>query len=225
MNAKTIMALLLIGVTALTGCQSAIQKAGRNAKYNAYELIGVQKRDLLKREVAAAKDEQKEAGEEFKDALEKLKAVYDFDGGELERAYRRLNSSFEDAETQANAVRVRIQRVETTAGDLFAEWKKEIDQIQTASLQAQSRRTLATTQTRYAEMLKSLKKAESTMNPVLVKMRDHVLFLKHNLNARAIGALKGESVAIEKDVRRLLDEMNAAVAAADKFIQQTDSLK
>ncbi|MBX3017324.1 MAG: DUF2959 domain-containing protein [Bdellovibrionaceae bacterium] len=212
---------MIAGVLLLAGCQSALNKVGRNAKYNAYEMIGVQKRDLLKREVAATKDDQKEASEEFKDALEKLKAVYAFDGGDLEREYRRLNSSYEDAEAQANAVRLRIKKVETTAGDLFEEWKKEIDQIETANLQAQSRKTLATTQSRYADMLNSLKKAESTMNPVLTKLKDHVLYLKHNLNAKAIGSLKGEGAAIERDINKLINEMNNSIAAADKFIEQT----
>lgn len=213
------LCFFLVAVTVLAGCQSAIQKAGRNVKYDAYELIGVQKRDLLKREVAATKDEQKEASEEFKDALEKLKAVYNFDGGNLEREYRRLSSSFDDAEAQAQEVRARIQKVETTAGDLFEEWKKEIQQIKNADMQAQSRRTLATTQSRYSEMLNSLKKAESTMDPVLTKLKDHVLFLKHNLNAVAIGSLKNESVAIERDIDRLLREMNNSIAAAEKFLQ------
>lgn len=216
---------MMMGVLLLSGCQSAINKAGRNAKYNAYEMIGIQKRDLLKKEVAATKDDQKEASEEFKDALEKLKAVYAFDGGNLEREYRKLNSSYEDAEAQANAVRVRIKKVETTAGDLFEEWKNEIDQIETANLQAQSRKTLATTQSRYADMLNSLKKAEATMNPVLIKLKDHVLYLKHNLNAKAIGSLKGESAAIERDINKLITEMNNSIAAADKFIEQTETLK
>jgi len=225
MNSKLGLAIVSVFIVGLVGCQSAVQQAVRDTKYSAYEMIGVQKRDLLKREVKATREEQAEASEEFKDALEKLKAVYAFDGGEVEKSYRQLNSAYADAESQATEVRTRIQRVETTAGDLFQEWDKEIDQMKTASLKTQSRRTLTQTQTRYHEMITSLKRAEATMNPVLSKMKDQVLFLKHNLNAKAIGSLRGEGVVIERDIERLLQEMNMAIAAADRFIEESNTLK
>lgn len=217
---------LILAVMVLAGCQSAveknIQKAVRDTKYSAYELVGVQKRDLLKREVSAAREEQKEAGEDFKNAYEKLKALYGFEGGELEKAYRKVDSAYEDAQEQAETVRGKIRKVETTAGDLFSEWKKEINEIQSGNLKLQSQKTLAQTENRYGDMIVTLKRAEASMNPVLAKLKDQVLFLKHNLNAKAIGSLKGEGMVIEKDVQRLLQEMNTAIAAADKFIQETD---
>lgn len=225
MGTKLLVILLGAVFFGLAGCQSGIQQAGRNVKYEAYELVGIHKRDLLKKEVAATKEEQKEASEEFKDALEKLKAVYAFDGGELESSYRRLSSAYDDAESQANEVRLRIKKVETTAGDLFTEWQKEIEQIETANLKARSRKTLATTQNRYGEMLVSLKKAEATMNPVLGKMKDQVLFLKHNLNAKAISSLKGEGVLIERDIQKLIQEINNSMAASDRFVDESNSLK
>ena len=48
---------------------------------------------------------------------------------------------------------------------------------------------------------------------------DRVLYLKHNLNARSIAALDGETVSLEADVARLIEEMEASIAAADAFIQ------
>jgi hypothetical protein len=45
-----------------------------------------------------------------------------------------------------------------------------------------------------------------------------VLFLKHNLNASAIASLKGESLDIQNEISKLLDEMNGAITRADKFI-------
>ena len=56
------------------------------------------------------------------------------------------------------------------------------------------------------------------MYPVLDLFRDQVLFLKHNLNARAIAALDTETAAIEAEVRKLIEEMNASIAEADAFI-------
>src|SRR3954463_7876487 len=79
---------LIITVTTLAGCRSAY--------YAAYEKFGVYKRDLLKKNVIAARDEEKEAGEQFKDALTRLKEMYGFSGGDLEKAYNSLQSEYDD---------------------------------------------------------------------------------------------------------------------------------
>ena len=60
------------------------------------------------------------------------------------------------------------------------------------------------------------------MGPVLDSFRDHVLFLKHNLNAQAVASLQGELGGIESDVGRLIREMEASIAEAQSFIQQMD---
>ena len=46
-----------------------------------------------------------------------------------------------------------------------------------------------------------------------------MLYLKHNLNAQAIGALKGETVDIEKEIQKLIADMNASIQQADSFIK------
>ena len=63
-----------------------------------------------------------------------------------------------------------------------------------------------------------MKRAESSMEPVLAQFRDQVLYLKHNLNAQAIGALRGETLDIEKEIQRLISDMNASIQEADRFI-------
>ena len=45
-----------------------------------------------------------------------------------------------------------------------------------------------------------------------------MLFLKHNLNASAIGALQGELNNIERDVKTLLTDMQSAIAQSNSFI-------
>jgi len=50
-------------------------------------------------------------------------------------------------------------------------------------------------------------------------LRDQVLFLKHNLNARAIASLQTELTRIQTDVSRLIRDMVIAMQEADSFIQ------
>ncbi|MDB6059072.1 MAG: hypothetical protein JWO95_2916 [Verrucomicrobiales bacterium] len=57
------------------------------------------------------------------------------------------------------------------------------------------------------------------MDPVLGKLHDYVLALKHSLNAQAVASLQGESVKIQDDISKLLAEMNASIARADEFVR------
>ena len=225
MNIRTAMTLLgLSSLLALTGlgCQNAINKAARETKYSAWELVGVQKRDLFKKQVTQTKEEQAETGEAFKDALEHLQEVYKIDGGKLEREYRKLNSSYETAEKKVATAKADVAKLDTLSKDLFEEWAKEIDQIQSKDLKAKSAATLQETKGKYAVMYKNLKNAEAKMGPVLVKLRDHVLYLKHNLNAKAVASLKNESLRIESDISALIEEMNKSIASADQVIKNLD---
>ena len=65
-----------------------------------------------------------------------------------------------------------------------------------------------------------MRKAEKTINPVLASLKDNVLYLKHNLNARAIASLRGEFGNVNQDVSRLLDAMQSAIKESDTFISQ-----
>ncbi len=195
----------------LTGCSTAY--------YAAYEKFGVYKRDLLKKRVIEARDDQKEAQTQFKDALTRLKEITKFDGGNLEKTYTSLKGELEDCTSQAETVHKRIREVESVASDLFAEWEKEIGQISTPSLQSASRQQLSTTKQRYEELHNSLVSAEQTMTPVLRQFNDYVLYLKHNLNAQAVASLKGEAANITTEINRLIEQMNKSIARADEFVK------
>ncbi|HMJ92166.1 MAG TPA: DUF2959 family protein [Candidatus Acidoferrum sp.] len=211
-----LLGILLVAVT-LTGCQSAV--------YSTYEKFGVYKRDLLKKRVIAARDEEKAAGEQFKDALTRLRELYGSQNTDLEKTYDKLKSEHDDATSRAVAVRKRVTDMETVAKDLFSEWEKEIEQISSSTMRSSSREQLRQTRDRYEDMHSALKRAEKSMDPVLIKLRDHVLYLKHNLNAQAIASLKGESVAIQNDIARLIEDMNQSIQQADAFIKQMETAK
>ena len=186
--------------------------------YGADEKLGFYKRDLLKKRVIAARVEQKEASVEFKDALKRLQEITKFDGGKLEARYRQLQSDYDACAKRAATVHNRIHDVETVANDLFAEWEKEIKQIGKDSLRANSRRQLRATRERYDEMISALKKAEAPMPPVLAKLHDYVLALKHTLNADAVASLKGESASIQSEILKLITDMTASITSADEFL-------
>ena len=55
---------------------------------------------------------------------------------------------------------------------------------------------------------------------MLDSLKDNVLYLKHNLNARAIASLKGELTTVNEDVTNLIDAMQRAIDESDQFIEQ-----
>lgn len=200
---------------ALVGCQGAY--------YSAMEKVGLHKRDILVDRVEDARDSQQQAKEQFKDALERYRSVVQVQGGKLEERYEALNSEFEASEKSARDVRNRIEAVEDVANALFKEWKQELGEYSNASLKAASAKDLERTQKDYRQLLQRMKAAEKRIDPVLDVLRDQVLFLKHNLNARAIGALQGEYRTLEGNVDQLLADMQRAIDEADVFIRQLQS--
>jgi hypothetical protein len=182
------------------------------------EQFGVHKRDILVDRVEDAREAQDDAREQFASALEEFASVVDYDGGDLEEIYEGLNAEFERSEDRAEDVRERIEAVERVSEALFDEWSEELEQYSNASLRRDSERQLRETRQRYEELVAAMWRAESRIAPVLDAFRDQVLYLKHNLNARAIAALRSELGSIESDVRVLLADMEAAIAESDRFI-------
>ena len=211
MRSRQLLVLLMLTLLGLTACRSTY--------YSAWEKFGKHKRDLLKDNVEQVRDDQQEAAEQFKDALTRLKELYGFQGGDLEKIYNRLNSDYERSNEQAEVVRNRIKKVEQISSDLFKEWEQEISSIQSPNLRASSREKLSQTRSKYQSLHTAMKRAERSMEPVLTQFKDQVLYLKHNLNAQAIGALKGEVTDIEQEITRLIKEMNTAISEADSFIK------
>lgn len=205
------MMMLAALLVILTGCQSAY--------YATMEQFGIEKRHLLRDNVAKAQGEQQQASEEFKDVLTRIKEMYGFDGGKLEKAYKGLKSQYETCEDRAETVRNRIADVEEIAADLFKEWDEEINQMANAELKAKSRNSLLQTKRRYERLAETMRGAEARLEPVLAQVRDYVLYLKHHLNAQAIGALNKEADSIEIEVGSLIEEMNASIREAETFLK------
>ncbi len=209
-NIITAFALVSLGLT--TGCQSIYNATMEN-------VLGYEKRELLKKSVVSLQTEQKDAQREFKDAMIRLKELYAFNGGELESVYNKLKSSYESCESESKAVHFRIENMEGIASSMFKEWEKELQQYTNPSLAASSREQLRSTKERYAQLVTTVLAAESAMKPVLAQIKDNVLYLKHNLNAAAIGSLKGEAANIQSQIEQLLSRMNASIAESDSFIK------
>ncbi len=200
----------MLALVTLLGCSSAY--------YGAMEKIGVHKRDIMVDRVESARDAQQETKEQFISALDQFKSVVNFQGGDLEKEYKKLSAALAESEDKADEVRDRIASVEDVAEALFDEWGAEIEQYNSDSLRRASQKKYDLSRKRYKQLITAMKKAESRLEPALIPLRDQVLFLKHNLNARAITGLSAELVSVQSNVDSLVRDMEKAITQADKFI-------
>lgn len=206
-----LMIVLLASLPALIACDKAYLAT--------MEQMGYAKRDILSSRVKSARDAQEEAKKDIQSALDQFGSVVNYQGGDLEAVYEKLSGELQNSEDSAKAVRKRIADVESVSDALFSEWKSELDQYSNADLRRKSEVKLNQTKARYKEMMTAMKRAEQRIEPVLKPLRDQVLYLKHNLNARALSAMKGELVKVDAQVTQLVKDMNRSITEADKFIQ------
>ncbi|GAB1070874.1 MAG: DUF2959 domain-containing protein [Shewanella algae] len=214
MNKILTTTLVSLGLL-LGGCQSAY--------YGAMEKVGYHKRDIMVDRVKDAKESQQEAQEQFSSALEEMQALLNHDGGDLEKAYNKAKDEYELAQEAADDVSNRINKVEDVAEALFDEWQGEIGEISKASLRSKSQAKLKETRRSYEQLIRSMRRAESKMPPILTSMKDNMLYLKHNLNAQTIGAIKGEFASLQSDISGLIKEMNKSIDESNRFIAAMES--
>ncbi len=200
----------LLCAFSLSGCQTLY--------YTTMEKIGFQKRDIMVNRVENARNAQEEAKEQFSSALEKFSSVLNFQGGKIQEVYDDLSAELKRSESKAEAVHTRVADVEDVAEALFDEWEAELAQYNNERLRQASKRKLADTKRRYSKMIGVMKKAAASIDPVLAAFKDQVLFLKHNLNAKAVASIQGEVASVQTDIGHLIKEMEASIDEANKFI-------
>lgn len=221
-RAQQLLARLLAGTLTLGLLAGALLPASgcSTAYYKTMEAFGKEKRDILASRVKDAKADQNEAKQQFQSSLERFSALVNSPNSDLKKAYDKAKSDLERSESKASAVHDRVKSVESVGKDLFAEWETENQAYSDASLKAKSDQLLRDTRVKYDDMLAAMKRAEGTMEPVLVKFRDNVRFMKSNLNAQAVSAMKGTVSDLQRDIGTLIQEMEASIAESDKFVNE-----
>lgn len=196
--------------TGLTGCATV--------QYSALEKVGIHKRDILVDRVEDARDSQADTREDLVSAYEELSALIGYEGGELEKKYKRLSDAVDEARDTTDELDDRLAGIDKVSKDLFDEWKSELDLYTSQKLRADQERKLAAARKQFANMRSRMQIARDRVDPVMAVLSDNVLFLKHSLNAQALSALRGQAAALEGQVDDLIRDMQLAIDEADAFI-------
>lgn len=209
----------------LLPCLALFLSGCAGAYYSAMEKIGIPKREILVDRVEEAREAQQDAKQQFSSALEQFLAVTKVPATDLQATYERMNAEFKRSEAQAKEVRERIDAIDSVAKALFEEWNVELSQYSNASMRASSERQMKATKDRYAALMRVMHQAADRMTPVLDAFRDQTLYLKHNLNAQAIAALDDTSRDLQRDISRLIADMERSIKEADAFISSMQQVK
>jgi hypothetical protein len=214
-KARCVATAVLLSLVLSVGCTRTY--------YKTMAAFGKEKRDILVSRVKDSKKEQQQAKEQIKTTMESFQELTGFQGGQLEKNYKKLNNEYEKAEDSARKLHDRIDSIDKVSNDLFKEWQKEIDGMDNRKLKQQSAAMLRQSRLQEAGYIKMMRQTEARMTPVISAFHDQVVFLKHNLNARAIGSLKGTSAKISTDVDVLLTSLDGSMAQADALINSLDA--
>jgi phage-related tail protein len=193
-------------------------KKFRNVYYNARESIGDHKRTIVVSQVEQACVSLQDTRDEFQDALERFKSLVNVSETTLDHKYNLLNRQYQFCRAKSEAVSDRIRAIEDVSEALFIEWERELDEYTNRSLRNLSRQQLKAARQNYGRLIKSMRRAEGKIQPVLLAFKDQVLYLKHNLNAQAIAALRHEFIEIGIDISQLIHAMEQTIAEANQFV-------
>lgn len=203
--------IISILITSTVACTSVY--------YDTLEKVGVHKRDILIDRIEDTQDSQQEGREQFTSALDQFKSIVNVNPSNLEEQYDELDATYNKSLDAASDIRSNIKKVESVSQALFAEWKEEINSYANQTLKTDSQKKLNQTEAQYKDLISVLKNSESKLSPVLGMMHDRVLYLKHNLNASAMGSLENELGQIDTDITQLIESMKQSINEADDFIK------
>ena len=215
--AARLLTCVVMATVALSGCDAIY--------YRTMKKFGWEKRDILVKRVRAARGAQDEAQKEFKTTLERFREIVAFDGGSLEDKYNKLNDELKQSEERARTVNERIDALRDVSKDLFKEWQGELGKYTDRQMRQESERQLRETRARTETLIASMARVQKRVEPVLQPLRDRVLFLKHYLNARAMGALSKELDGVTANVDALVADLQKSIAEADAFLDDMEKAK
>ena len=203
---------LLLAVL-LAGCQT-VQSALRTTLGSS----STNTRGVLVSRVEAARQTQVEAKAQFEVTYDLFKQLTEYRTGELEDLYDGFRDEIKECEDYAEEVGTRISGIENVSVQLFTKWGEELQEITDPSLRELSQERLEETVSRNESLVDSLRSTQDKMTPIVTAFGDHVLFLKHDLNAHAIAALNDSVKRVEKDISSLFGVMQSSIKKADVFV-------
>lgn len=173
--------------------------------------------DLVAR-VHAAGEEARETRADFAAAFQLYQRLTSPQAAELEELSDDFADAIESCSGRAEALGEHIDAVRKEESELLDGWNDELAHFSGDTLRKKSEAMLRDTEARAQRVRSALERAQSSLEPVLLKLQDYALFFHHNLNARAIATLQDTYRDFDAEFRALESEFAKADQEVTAFL-------
>jgi len=183
MATKALLRLLVLApLFALGSCQAVY--------LGTLEQFGFEKREILYERIETAGESIVVLEQRLDETFAVYREAINQEGGNLLSSQKRFSNFYDKTEDAASEFDSRIEKVQAVANAMFEEWNSETGEIIDAELRRKSRSNYTRALAHYGNLLRSMRAVQAETDPILTRLRDHVLFMKLNLHPGAYAPLR-----------------------------------
>jgi hypothetical protein len=178
---------------------------------------GQQRVDELVASVTRTRAEAVATRDALRETLSAYHTILADQSDDMRACYERVVEGVDTSDERVEELEGSAAQMNKKAESFFAHWTKSLDAYQSPKLRRRSLARLEQTKLGYERIRESIAPASTEIEELLAELRDHLLFLEHDLNPTGIAALRAESAEIDRKVAAVTERLEAAVAAADAY--------
>ena len=141
-------------------------------------------------------------------------------GNDAVAAYTELEHAVTATEQQQLQLRDTLPPLQSAAETLFQSWTSDLEGIQSADLRRQSQDRLTAARARLTEIVRTVDAALAASLDLNRRLRDHVLFFGHDLNAEAMKTMQNEVRAVGRMATILDGHLADCRSVARTYVEQ-----
>jgi len=164
-------------------------------------------------------DESKQSMLSAVQALQKVTAP-DFEGDAV-KAHEELEDAIDSSDDQANDLRRSIEKMQAAAEPVFDQWTKDLEAYANPEMRQRSQARLSAARERYDTVVAAVEPVLVEYETINANLRDHILFLSHDLNPEAVATIQEDVKKVSKEASDLDGAFNSAKAATRSYVESS----
>ncbi len=139
--------------------------------------------------------------------------------GDAATEFAKFLAASEASEDQAETLRDITEPMQDAADELFQRWTKDMEAFGNSRMRQRSQTRLDETRTRFQSIIGATQAAQIALDAFHDDMRDHALFLRHDLNSAAVASIRTDVRALNEQIQGLDTRFDATTAAARAYVE------
>jgi hypothetical protein len=125
-----------------------------------------------------------------------------------------------DASTQqSDQLHASVVKMKEESVPLFKKWEQSLEAFSSDQMRQHSKERQQKTHERFDAIVSSAEAAQVACDALNVRLRDHVAYLRFDLNSSALAMIQGEVVALEQSAATLSTQLVACQDAAKAYVE------